>query len=449
MKAVVCHQTNLSVADLPDPVPGPGQVLLEVTRAGICGSDLHARRHADQLADIASAVGYLDVMRPDEHVVMGHEFSGRVADYGPRTRGSWSPGTPVVSLPMIAITMKKLKSSASAGEGELRLQQRARTAGEEKDHQPGQGLPRGDHRLGLADRASQQSPRLRPAGRGIRHTSTPHFWKGAEPGETEPAYASRLAAELEALIEAEGPETVAAFIAEPVMGAGGAIVPPEGYFPAIAEVCRRHDVLMISDEVICGFGRTGEWFGAQTLAYPANSLSMAKQLTAGFLPLSAVAIDARMAEVIEANSGKIGTLGHGFTYGGHPVACAVALKTLEIYRRLDITVHVRALAPVFGAHLDRLAGHPLVGEARHLGLMGAIELAPGKSPRGFAVPGKVGPRMQSELLARGVMARAVGNSLAFCPPMVITEAEMDEMFTPVEAALDATEAWARAEGHLG
>ena len=156
-----------------------------------------------------------------------------------------------------------------------------------------------------------------------------------------------------------------------------------------------------------------------------------------------------MAEVIEANSGKIGTLGHGFTYGGHPVACAVGIRALEIYRRLDITARVKALAPGFAAHLDRLAGHPLVGEARHLGLMGGIELAPGKSPKGFAAPGKVGVRMQNELLARGVIARAIGDTIAFCPPMIISEAEIDEMFAPVEAALDATEAWARAEGHLG
>jgi 4-aminobutyrate--pyruvate transaminase len=283
----------------------------------------------------------------------------------------------------------------------------------------------------------------------VKHTATPHFWKGAEPGESEAGFARRLAGELEALIEAEGPETVAAFIAEPVMGAGGVIVPPEGYFPAVAEVCRRHDVLMISDEVICGFGRTGEWFGAQALDYPANALSMAKQLTAGFLPLSAVAVDAGMAEVIEANSGKIGTLGHGFTYGGHPVACAVGIRALEIYRRLDVTARVKALAPGFAAHLDRLAGHPLVGEARRLGLMGGLELAPAKSPKGFAAPGKVGARMQDELMARGVIARAIGDTVAFCPPMIISEAEIDEMFAPVEAALDATEAWARAEGHLG
>jgi 4-aminobutyrate---pyruvate transaminase len=284
---------------------------------------------------------------------------------------------------------------------------------------------------------------------GIRHLSTPHHWKGAEPGETEAAFTARLAAELEAMIEAEGPDTVAAFIAEPVMGAGGVIVPPEGYFPAIAAVCRRHDILMISDEVICGFGRTGAWFGAQTLDYPATSLSLAKQMTAGFLPLSAVAISADMAEAIEANSGRIGTFGHGYTYGGHPVACAVGVKAIEIYERLDICARVRALAPRFAGHLDRLAQHPLVGEARYLGLMGGLELAPDRSQRGFASPGKVGPRLAAEVNARGVITRAIGDAIAFCPPMIITADEIDEMFAAVGPALDATLDWARAEGHLG
>ena len=283
----------------------------------------------------------------------------------------------------------------------------------------------------------------------VRHTATPHFWKGAEPGESETDFSARLAAELEALILAEGPDTVAAFIAEPVIGAGGVIVPPEGYFAAINAVCRKYDVLTISDEVICGFGRTGEWFGAQALGYQPTSLSIAKQLTAGFLPLSAVAIDADMAEAIEANSGKIGTLGHGYTYGGHPVACAVGVKAIEIYERTDMPARVRALAPRFAAHLDRLAGHPLVGEARHLGLMGGLELAPNRSHAGFAQPGKVGARVAQEMMDRGVIARAIGDTLAFCPPMTITEAEIDEMFAPAEAALDATAAWAKAEGHLG
>jgi 4-aminobutyrate---pyruvate transaminase len=284
---------------------------------------------------------------------------------------------------------------------------------------------------------------------GVLHLATPHFWKGAAPGEDEVGFTARLAAEFEALVEAEGPETVAAFIAEPVMGAGGVIVPPAGYFEAMAAVCRRHDILMISDEVICGFGRTGEWFGAQTLGFEAHSLSLAKQLTAGFLPLSAVAIDARVAEVIESNSGKIGTLGHGYTYGGHPVACAVGLRALEIYERIDVNARVRGLAPRFAAHLDRLAGHPLVGEARHLGLMGGLELAPDRSPKGFARPGKVGAFVQRELTGRGVIARAIGDTLAFCPPMTITGDEIDEMFAPVGPTLDAALDWARAEGHLG
>lgn len=283
---------------------------------------------------------------------------------------------------------------------------------------------------------------------GVRHTATPHYWKGAQPGESETAFSARLAAELDALIEAEGPETVAAFIAEPVMGAGGVIVPPAGYFPAIAEVCARHDVMMISDEVICGFGRTGEWFGAQTLGYPATSMSMAKQMTAAYFPLSAVAIDRDIAETIEAHSGKIGTFGHGFTYGGHPVGCAVGVKAIEIYERMDAPARVRALAPRFRGHVERLAQHPLVGEGRALGLIGALELAPEKSPRGFAEPGKVGPRAAMELANRGVISRAIGDSLAFCPPMIITEDEIDEMFAPVEAALDATLDWARAEGRL-
>ena len=283
---------------------------------------------------------------------------------------------------------------------------------------------------------------------GVRHTATPHYWKGAQPGESETAFSARLAAELDALIEAEGPETVAAFIAEPVMGAGGVIIPPAGYFPAIAEVCARHDVMMISDEVICGFGRTGEWFGAQTLGYPATSMSMAKQMTAAYFPLSAVAINRDIAETIEAHSGKIGTFGHGFTYGGHPVGCAVGVKAIEIYERMDAPARVRALAPQFKAHIDRLARHPLVGEGRALGLIGALELAPEKSPRGFAEPGKVGPRAAMELANRGVISRAIGDSLAFCPPMIITEEEIDEMFAPVEAALDATLDWARANGRL-
>ena len=283
---------------------------------------------------------------------------------------------------------------------------------------------------------------------GIRHLSTPHFWKEAQEGESEEAFVARLAAEFEALIEAEGAETIAAFIAEPVMGAGGAIEPPMGYFPAMSAIARKHDILTITDEVICGFGRTGEWFGAETVGFEPTSMSMAKQLTAGFVPLSAVAINGEMAEALEANSGKIGTFGHGFTYGGHPVGCAVALKALEIYERMDMPRVVQAMSPRFAAHLKSFEGHPLVGEGRSLGLMGALELGPNGRREGFAKPGKVGAKMVGELKDRGIIARAVVDSIVFCPAMTITEAELDEVFGAVGPALDATLDWAKAEGHI-
>lgn len=282
----------------------------------------------------------------------------------------------------------------------------------------------------------------------IKHTSTPHYWREAHEGETKAEFATRMAAELEEQIIQEGPDTVAAFIAEPVMGAGGVIVPVEGYFEAIMPVLHKYDILCISDEVICGFGRTGSWFGAQTFGMEPTSISMAKQLTGGFVPLSAVAINRDMAEVVEANSGKIGVFGHGFTYGGHPVGCAVGCKALDIYHRDNIVGQVQAKAPVFAAHLERLSGHPLVGEHRSAGLMGGLELSPDGSSKMFAAPGKVGPKAAAELLARGIIVRAIGDTLAFCPPMIISEDEIDQLFAPVEEALDATHAWAKAEGHL-
>lgn len=282
----------------------------------------------------------------------------------------------------------------------------------------------------------------------IKHTSTPHYWREGAPGESEAEFVARLVADLETLIAEEGPDTIAAFIAEPVMGAGGVIVPPKGYFEAIMPVLKEHDILCISDEVICGFGRTGNWFGAQTLGMEPTSISVAKQLTAGFVPLSAVAINREMAEIIESHSSKIGVLGHGFTYGGHPVGCAVGAKVLEIYERDNILGHVRARSDKFQEKLQSFADHPLVGEARGLGLLGALELSPDGTSKTFGTPMKVGAKMAAEMLSRGIIIRAIGDSIAFCPPMVITDDEIDALFAPVQDALDATMHWAKAEGHL-
>ncbi|MEL7277560.1 MAG: aminotransferase [Pseudomonadota bacterium] len=282
----------------------------------------------------------------------------------------------------------------------------------------------------------------------ILHAPCPHHWRGAEPGEDHTAFSARMARELEELIEREGPDTIAAFIAEPVMGAGGVIVPSEGYFEAIMPVLAKHDILCIADEVICGFGRTGAWFGHQAMGYQPTSISMAKQLTAGYVPLSAVAINADMAEVVESHTGEIGVFGHGFTYGGHPLGCAVGVAALDIYQRRDIVGHVRGLVPGFAARLQRYADHPLVGEARSFGLMGGLELTPGGTTS-FDPVGKVGPRLAMELLKHGVILRAIGDTLAVCPPMVITDEELDALFAPMEAALDATLHWAKGEGLMG
>ncbi len=283
----------------------------------------------------------------------------------------------------------------------------------------------------------------------VKHVTCPHYWREGQPGETEAEFVARLAQELDDLIVAEGPETVAAYIAEPVMGAGGVIVPVGGYFEAIAPVLQKHDVLFIDDEVICGFGRTGNWFGAETLKMQATSASMAKQITSGYVPLSAVALNAEMADAIEAETGRHPTFGHGFTYGGHPLGCAVGVKTLEIYQRRDIVGHVRKVAPLFQQKLRSFADHPLVGEARGVGLMGALELSPKREAAAmFDQPGKVGAKLQAELLNHGIIARAMGESLGLCPPMIITEDQIEELFAPFEACLDATHAWAKAEGHL-
>ncbi len=282
----------------------------------------------------------------------------------------------------------------------------------------------------------------------VKHTETPHFWRERLGEETEEAFSIRMAQKLEELIIKEDPDTIAAFIAEPVMGAGGVIIPPKNYFHEIGKVLKRYDILQISDEVICGFGRTGEWFGSQTLGMQPDALSMAKQLTAGYAPLSAVAITEEMAEIIEAQTGEVGVFGHGFTYGGHPVGCSVGIKALQIYKERKIVDRVQKLAPIFKAKLDNYIDNPIVGESRALGLMGALELTPNKTPEPFKDVGKVGAKMASELLKSGVMVRAIGDTVAFCPPMIITEDQIDELFEPVAHALNSTLDWAFSEGFL-
>jgi 4-aminobutyrate--pyruvate transaminase len=283
---------------------------------------------------------------------------------------------------------------------------------------------------------------------GFLHTACPHHYRYAEAGESERAYSERLAAELEALILQEDPETVAAFIAEPVMGAGGALVPPEGYFEAVQAVLAKYDVRFIADEVICGFGRLGTWFGSEALGIRPDTLSFAKAVTSGYVPLGGVSVDEPLYEAMLAESRKLGTFGHGTTYSGHPVACAVALKTIEIYRRERIVEGVAAKAPHFQSRLSRLAEHEIVGEARGIGLIGGLEIVADKTIKAQYEP-KAGVAARCVAFAQeeGLILRFLaGDRIAVCPPLIIAEAEIDALFDRLTRALDRTRDWIRAEG---
>jgi 4-aminobutyrate--pyruvate transaminase len=281
----------------------------------------------------------------------------------------------------------------------------------------------------------------------VLHTACPHHYRFAKEGETEEQFSSRLAAELEEMILREGPETVAGFIAEPVMGAGGVLVPPQGYFDKIGAVLAKYDVRFIADEVICGFGRTGNWFGTQTFKMKPQSISMAKAITSAYFPMSALTIEEDLYQAMLEESRKLGTFGHGFTYTAHPVGCAVANKTIEIYSRDKIMEHAAKVSGPFQMRLKKLAEHPLVGEARGVGLIGAIELVADKATkRPFDARRMVGATGVNVMQELGLILRNVQDTLALCPPLIITTDEIHEMFDIVERGLDQMEAKARSDG---
>ena len=271
------------------------------------------------------------------------------------------------------------------------------------------------------------------------HTETPSFYRHAEPGESEEAFSTRLAESLDAMIEAEGPETVAAFIAEPVMGAGGVVTPPAGYFDKIQAVLERHDVLMIADEVICGFGRTANMWGSQTYGIRPDIVTCAKQLSSGYLPIAATMISDDIYRAFVEQSRRHGVLGTGSTYGGHPVCAAVALETLAIYAERDILGHVRRVTPRFQTRLQRLGEHPLVGEARGVGLLGAVEIVADKESREqFPAERKAAAMVAAKVLEEGLIVRGLsGDSVATCPPLIIDEPQIDDLFDRFERGLDA------------
>ena len=272
----------------------------------------------------------------------------------------------------------------------------------------------------------------------ILHTGCPHHYRLAEEGESEDEFATRLASELDELIQQEGPDTVAAFIAEPVMGAGGVVVPPESYFRKIQDVLNKYDILFIADEVICGFGRTGEMFGSQTFGMKPDTITVAKALTSAYAPLGAITVSEDVYQAMLDESRKIGVFGHGYTYSGHPLSTAIGLKTLEIYERDNIVGHVKSVAPVFQSRLNALASHELVGEARGVGLIGGVELVADKATKKAFDPKQGVAAMASRMCQdEGLIVRAIASeTLAMCPPLIITADEINEMFDRLERGLD-------------
>ncbi|HEY8288330.1 MAG TPA: aminotransferase [Acetobacteraceae bacterium] len=281
---------------------------------------------------------------------------------------------------------------------------------------------------------------------GFLHTEYPHYYRHHEEGESEEQFATRMADALEQLILREGPETCAAFIAEPVMGAGGGLTPPRGYWEKMQAVIRKYDMLFIADEVICGFGRTGNMWGSETYDLQPDMISCAKALSAGMQPISALMINQRVFEAMLDESRKLGNFAHGFTYAGHPVTTAVAMETLRIYDEMDMLGHVRRVGPHMQQALAALSDHPLVGEVRGIGLLTGVELVADKATRAQYDPArKVGPTVERHARKHGLIMRFVGDRIAFSPPLIITEAEIDDVAARTRKALDDT--WAEIRGH--
>ena len=274
--------------------------------------------------------------------------------------------------------------------------------------------------------------------KNVIHTGNHHYYRFGEPGESEEAFSTRRAEELERLILDEGPDTVAAFVAEPVMGAGGAVTPPATYFEEIQAVLRKYDVLMVVDEVITGFHRTDNPFACQTYGIEPDIMIMAKQLTSAYIPMSAVMINEKLYGPIREFSAENTLFATGFTYSGHPVAAAVGLETLKIYEDLDIGSHVRRVAKLAQARLQALAAHPLVGDARGVGLIGGIELVRNKETKESFGPEVVNFCADACLDNGLILRQCAGTRMAFCPPLIIEEPEIDALFDRLGIALDQT-----------
>ncbi|MAJ87625.1 MAG: aspartate aminotransferase family protein [Cellvibrionales bacterium TMED148] len=271
---------------------------------------------------------------------------------------------------------------------------------------------------------------------GIEHIDQPYWFE--EGGDlTKEEFGKQRAQQLEEKIIEVGAEKVAAFIAEPIQGAGGVIIPPDSYWPEIRRICKKYDILLVADEVICGFGRTGNWFGSQTFEIEPDFMSVAKALSSGYLPIGAVIVSDRVAKVLKELGGEIN---HGYTYSGHPAAAAVAIKNLEIIEQEKLVEKVaHDTGPYLQSRWRELASHPLVGEVRGLGLIGALELVADKKARTrISKGGKAGSLCRDFCTANGLVMRATGDTMLISPPLVINTSEIDELIGKAKKSLDDT-----------
>ena len=271
---------------------------------------------------------------------------------------------------------------------------------------------------------------------GILHTTCPHYWKEGAEGESEEAFATRCAEDLDTMIQSEGPDTIAAFIAEPVMGAGGVIVPPQTYWEKIQAVLSRYDILLIADEVICAFGRTGQMFGSTTFGIKPDVITMSKQITSSYFPFSAFMMNERFYEPIADETNRIGVLGHGFTGGAHPVGAAIALQNLRIIKERDLVGNAALRGNELQVGLAKFTDHPLVGEVRGVGLIAALELVVPKGNALDLAPGKLGAHMNQIFQDNGLLSRNMMDAMAFCPPLIIDQAQISVMLDIVERSLE-------------
>lgn len=262
------------------------------------------------------------------------------------------------------------------------------------------------------------------------HTSCPSYDLFGEDGETEDQFTQRMLADLEDLIEREGADTIAAMWGEPVMGAGGVLVPAKGYWQGVQEILKKHDILLVVDEVICGFGRTGNMFACETYGITPDVITLSKQISSSYIPLSAIVMNDAFYQPIADESHRLGAFGHGFTASGHPVATAVGLENIKIIEERNLVGNVRELSPEFLAGLAELAKHPLAASSRGVGLIGAVQLKP------WDKPGAAGVAVANAMQAAGLIIRGINDAICFCPPLIITRSQIADMFAIAKTGMD-------------